>query len=252
MRAGKHDRCLSSPSEDGSKAVSYHSQVAAFILAGGNSSRMGQHKGLLDFAGVPLIVETVHLLEPLVREVVVVGSPERYVGLGLRVIRDRKIGRSDELTQGPLVGIASALRVTQTPWNLILACDLPYLSGAWIDWLLSTATASSAEVVMPQTRHGVEPLAAVYRRECVSAIDASLGRGLRKVSDALGDLRVKLIHSREWRTFDPDGRVLANMNTPADYAEARKWWATGGRDSRAPGSARSVRARKRRLIVPAS
>jgi molybdopterin-guanine dinucleotide biosynthesis protein A len=112
---------------------------------------------------------------------------------------------------------------------------LPYLSGAWIDWLLSAATESRAEVVMPQTRRGVEPLAAVYRRECVSAIDASLGRGLRKVSDAVSDLRVKLIPSREWRTLDPDNRVLTNMNTPADYAEARKWWETKGRDSRAPG-----------------
>ncbi|HXM93903.1 MAG TPA: molybdenum cofactor guanylyltransferase [Candidatus Dormibacteraeota bacterium] len=202
--------------------MKYHGQVAAFILAGGNSSRMGRDKGLLDFAGVPLIVKTVRLLEQLVCEVVVVGSPDRYVRLGLRVIRDREISRSDELNLGPLVGIASALHVTETPWNLILACDLPYLSGAWIDWLLSRATQSSAQVVMPQTTHGVEPLAAVYRRECVSAIDASLAHGFRKVSDALRDLRVELIHSREWRKFDPHGRVLTNMNTLADYAEARK------------------------------
>lgn len=226
--------------------VKYHGQVAAFILAGGDSLRMGRHKALLDFAGTPLIVETVRLLEPLMSEIVVVGSPERYAGLALRVIRDRKFGRSDERSQGPLIGIASALTVTQTPWNLILACDLPYLTGAWIDWLLFRATGSSAQVVVPRTANGVEPLAAVYRRECVSAINASLSRGVRKVSEALGDLRVELIHSREWQKFDPDGTVLRNMNTPADYAEARKWRETSRRVSRAAvRAANSVGVRKR-------
>ena len=185
---------------------------------------MGRHKALLEFAGVPLIVETARLLEPLVRRVTVVGSPERYVPLGLHAIRDQIYGR-DELSQGPLVGIASALAAAQSPWSLILACDLPYLSADWVDWLLARALQSNAQVVVPQSAYGEEPLAAVYRRECLEVIAASLKRGVRKVSDVLSALQVDLIPATEWRTFDPDGRVLTNMNTPADYAEARKWWA---------------------------
>ncbi len=63
-------------------------QVAGFILAGGASSRMGRDKGLLDFGGVPLILHTARLLESLVAEVNVVGSPSRYESLGLHVISD--------------------------------------------------------------------------------------------------------------------------------------------------------------------
>lgn len=203
-------------------------QIDGFILAGGSSSRMGQDKALLDFAGVPLIVKTARLLEALVRKVTVVGSLERYVSLGLYAIGDQIYGR-DEAKRGPLVGIASALAVAQTPWNLILACDLPYLSADWVDWLLARVQESKAQVVMPQSAHGVEPLAAVYRRACAGAIEVSLQRGVRKVSEALTDLQVELIPATEWRNCDPDGRVLTNMNTPQDYAEARKWWETQGR-----------------------
>lgn len=221
-----------------------HSQVAAFILAGGVSSRMGRSKGSLEFAGVPLIVRMVRLVEPLVREVAVVGSSERYAALGLRVIEDQSLCGPEEPSPGPLVGIATALNTSQAPWNLILACDLPYLSAVWVDWLLSRSAQSNADVLMPQTAHGVEPLAALYRRECVSLIDAALRRGVRKITEALTGLRVALIDAVEWQEFDPHGHVLTNMNTPADYEEAQKWWQANKPTKAAAREAQSLRVRK--------
>ncbi len=88
-------------------------QVAGFILAGGASSRMGRDKGLLDFSGVPLILHTARLLEPLVAEVTVVGSPARYASLGLRVVADADLtqvhDKPEKIGMGPLAGIATAL-----------------------------------------------------------------------------------------------------------------------------------------------
>lgn len=184
---------------------------------------MGRHKALLDFAGVPLIVATTRLLKALVRRVRVVGSPERYIPLGLDAIADQICGR-DESQRGPLAGIASALAAAETPWNLILACDLPYLSTDWVEWLLAKAPECRAQVVMPRSAHGDEPLAALYRRDCAGVIEAALQRGICQVSEALGNLEVELIPASQWRSVDPDGRVLTNMNTPQDYAEAQKWW----------------------------
>src|SRR5580704_8841622 len=63
--------------------VKRYPQVAGFLLAGGASSRMGRDKGLLEFGGVPLILHTARLLEPLVAEVTVVGTPRRHAALGL-------------------------------------------------------------------------------------------------------------------------------------------------------------------------
>ena len=200
-------------------------QVAAYILAGGASSRMQKDKGLLDFGGVPLIVRTARLLEPLVTGITLVGAPRRYAALGLRSIAD-KFDAEEESSQpgrGPLAGIATALAATRWPWNLILACDLPYLSAVWLDWLLSRAIRSRKQIIIPRTAGGLEPLAAVYRRECGAPIAAALARGVRKVSDAIEGLRLELVYPREWSRLDPSGLVLKNMNTPADYRQARNW-----------------------------
>jgi molybdopterin-guanine dinucleotide biosynthesis protein A len=208
--------------------VKRYRQVAGFILAGGASSRMGRDKGLLDFGGVPLILQTARLIEPLVAQVTLVGSPRRYTKLGLRVIADdvHVQSRPSSTGCGPLAGIATALGATQSPWNLILACDMPYLSAEWIDWLLSRALRSRGEAVVPRTERGIEPLAAVYRRECGAQIAAALARGARKVSDAIEELSVDHVYPREWRRIDPHGLILKNMNAPGDYREARAWWTT--------------------------
>ena len=201
-------------------------QVAAFILAGGASSRMGRDKGLLDFGGVPLIVHSARVIEPLVACVTVIGPPRRYAAMGLRAIPDQDAsGRgSKRIRRGPLAGISTALAATRLPWNLIVACDLPYLSEAWLEWLLSRAIRSRGQVVIPRTVRGLEPLAAVYRRECGAPIAAALARGARKVTDVIEELHMDVAYQREWRRLDPRALVLKNMNTPEDYDEARKWW----------------------------
>ena len=131
------------------------------------------------------------------------------------------------MVQGPLAGIASALNSTDTVWNLILACDLPYLTSEWLDWLLARATVSDRQIVMPRTAGGLEPLAAVYRRECAAPIVASLARGIRKVTDAMEEFRIEFLSEDDWRHIDSEGRILKNMNVPADYEEARRWWRSG-------------------------
>ena len=206
------------------KIAKRYDQVSAFILTGGASSRMGKAKGLLEFGGEPLILRIARTIEPLVSSVTGVGPSERYAALGLQVIEDQQFSIALERgkSPGPLAGIASALSASRTDWNLILACDLPYLSREWVGWLLARTTVSNGQIIMPRTEGGSEPLAAVYRRECAEPIIAALHRGVRKVTDATGQLRTEFVTEREWRHIDPDGRVLRNMNTPEDYEEARK------------------------------
>jgi molybdopterin-guanine dinucleotide biosynthesis protein A len=188
---------------------------------------MGREKALLDFGGVPLILHTARLLEPIVAQVTIVGSPSKYAKLGLRAIADdaRAQDGPDRPGRGPLAGIAAALTATHSRWNLIVACDLPYLSAKWLDWLLSRALRSSDEAVIPRTERGIEPLAAVYRRECGAAIAAAVARGVRKVSDAIEELHVNVVYPHQWRQIEPSELILKNMNAPGDYEEARNWWA---------------------------
>ena len=207
------------------KITKRYDQVSAFILTGGASSRMGKAKGLLEFGGEPLILRIARTIEPLVSSVTAVGPSERYAALGLQLIEDQQFGIAGERgkSPGPLAGIASALSASRTDWNLILACDLPYLSREWLDWLLARTTVSNGQIIMPRTEGGSEPLAAVYRRECVEPVISALHRGIRKVTDAMAQLRTEFVTEREWHHIDLDGRLLRNMNTPEDYEEARKW-----------------------------
>jgi molybdopterin-guanine dinucleotide biosynthesis protein A len=192
---------------------------AAFILTGGASTRMGADKALLELEGVPLLLRTANLLAPLVPSVTVVGAPERYARLGLRVVADDAPGL------GPLGGIATAVKHTTAPWNLVVACDLPYLTREWLDYLVGRALASTADAVLPQSERGDEPLCAVYHQRCASPIARALVRGVRKVTDGLADCVVEKVLPAEWKPFDSSGCLFKNMNTPEDYAAAREKFA---------------------------
>ena len=202
-----------------------HSDVAAFILAGGASSRMGSDKALMEFAGEPLIVRTARLLAPLVSRVTVIGPPGPYRRLGLQTVPDRIPGvRKVAARQGPLAGIVTALGVTSSPWNLVLACDLPYLTVEWIELLLSRAVQSNALAFLPHTPRGLEPLAAVYRREAYTALAEAFRRGVRKVTDALAMISVETIRLKDFGESEQNDLVLRNMNSPEDFISAEEWW----------------------------
>jgi molybdopterin-guanine dinucleotide biosynthesis protein A len=77
---------------------------------------------------------------------------------------------------------------------------------------------------------GAEPLCAMYRKPAEAAIREALEHGTRKVTDGLAGVRTEFIEPGEWKGFDSDGLLFKNMNSPADYAEARA--RLGGRASR--------------------
>ena len=198
--------------------MSHPNPVAGFILVGGASSRMGVNKALLEISGASLLHRTARLLQPLVTDVTVIGPPEFYSQMGLRILPDDRPGL------GPLGGIATALRVSSSPWNLIVGCDLPYLTGEWLHFLLRRALASSADALLPETARGPEPLCAIYNRRCLASILAAIERNNLKITQGLSACVVESIPQAEWKAFDSGGRLFKNMNVPADYEEARAFF----------------------------
>lgn len=197
-------------------------QVAGFVLAGGESSRMGCDKALLELAGVPMIVRMTRLMESVAGQPVIVGSPEAYRRLGLRAIRDDWPGA------GPLGAIATALRASETAWNLIVACDLPYLTKEWLEFLAERARESSADALLPMNNAGPEPLCAMYNKNCEAAVWLALDRGVRKITEGLVHVHVEYVERSEWKRFDSGGVLFKNMNSPADYETAKAHWETRG------------------------
>jgi len=188
---------------------------------------MGSDKALMEFAGEPLLVRTARLLKPLVSSVTVIGPSGPHRKFGLRIVPDKIRGnRKVAAYQGPLAGIVTALGITSTPWNLILACDLPYLTREWIEMLLARALRSHAQAFVPSTPRGLEPLAAVYRRDAYVPLAEAFRKGVRKVTDALETIPVETFALEDFGGLQCNDQVLKNMNTPEDFESAKEWWSS--------------------------
>jgi molybdopterin-guanine dinucleotide biosynthesis protein A len=189
--------------------------VSGFVLAGGRSSRMGRDKALLEIDGVTLIVRAVTLLRSVLDEATVIASKAGYESLGLRIVGDDFPGF------GPLGGIATALHISKKPWNLVIACDLPYLSKAWLEYLIERALKSEADAVVPMNVRGPEPLCAMYHKNAEQRIRTGVEGGIRKVTDSFANLHVEHLEPDEWKGFASGGPLFKNVNSPADYKEAK-------------------------------
>ena len=105
------------------------SEVSAFVLAGGQSTRMGTDKAFLDFEGKPLISRALALAKTMSSDVRILGSPEKFRAYGMVV--------EDEFpNHGPLGGIYAALRCSNADLNLILAVDMPFVESRFLQYLL--------------------------------------------------------------------------------------------------------------------
>ena len=178
---------------------------AGFVLVGGKSSRMGRDKAALPFRGRTLLEHIAAAVAEAAGSVTLVGAPERYRGLDLPVIPDSQSG------MGPLAGIHTALSASHAAWNLIVACDLPSVSGPFLKMLMETAEASGSDCLIPTSPSGYpEPLCAAYHGRCRETIGEALRRGIRKVTEGLAGLKVI-----SWNV--PEASWFRNVNTPEDW-----------------------------------
>ncbi|HXJ06837.1 MAG TPA: molybdenum cofactor guanylyltransferase [Candidatus Acidoferrum sp.] len=196
-------------------------KIAGYVLAGGGSTRFGSDKALAEFAGKPMLARIIELMRGVTKEVKVVAAPGKYAEFGAKVVEDRWPG------EGPLGGIVTALLHTQNTepgcvWNLILSCDLPFLTADWMTFLAKRAAESSAQVVLPHSSQGPEPLCAVWQTDARAAIEDQFEKGVRKVTAAIGKLKSEVLDEQDWKRFDSAGRLFWNMNTAADFEEARR------------------------------
>ncbi len=187
---------------------------AAAIIAGGRGRRLGGlDKSPLVIGGRQIIERQLAVLGQVAPHVLVVTDDHhRFRASGLRVCDDILPGA------GPLGGLHTAL--TRSPGRriLVVAGDMPFLSGAFLRHL--TVRAPHADAVVPRNAAGLQPLCAVYDRGCAEAIRARIDRGQYRLVDLVGSLRVTEVGPDEVAAFDPDGMLLFNVNTPADHAHA--------------------------------
>jgi molybdopterin-guanine dinucleotide biosynthesis protein A len=189
--------------------------VVGAVLAGGASRRIGRDKAALELNGRPLLAWVVDALRVAFEVVLVVGPSERETLVpNVPIIPDAYPG------QGPLGGIATALRHTGAGRIFVAACDMPFLSHALARYL--AALAPEAAAVVPRSERGVEPLCACYGRACLPVAEALLASGELAMTDLLARVAARIVAPEEWRAHDPVGRSLLNVNTAEEWEAARR------------------------------
>lgn len=195
--------------------------IRGFVQAGGSSTRFGTDKALVPLGGKTMLERTGELLASVCDDVTIVAPAGKYRDSPWPVLQDRWPG------QGPLGGILTALDAMQEPetpprWALILGCDMPFLTREFLAELCNRASRSSAVIVVPQSASGLEPLCACWNSSAIAGVQAAFNSGVRKVTEAMKRLPVEVLDESAWKRFDTGSRLFWNMNTPADYEEARR------------------------------
>lgn len=187
--------------------------MTGIVLAGGENRRMGKDKAFLRVAGVPLIEHVLGALRKSVERIIIVtNSPEAYAAYDALVVSDACERR------GPLTGIYSGLLRSQDDYNVVVACDMPFLNSELLTYM--TGLAGKYDVVLPKIGNFTEPLHAVYRRELLHVIEDHIKKGQQRIQNIFTGLRVRYITEKEIDRFDPLRRSFINLNTPEEYKEA--------------------------------
>jgi molybdopterin-guanine dinucleotide biosynthesis protein A len=188
------------------------STPAAAILAGGAARRFGgRDKCRLVVEGRAIIVRQIDVLAAIARPVFVVGGdPARFADLGLQVHGDLIPGA------GAIGGIYTALEVSPADRVIVVACDLPFLTPPLLRRLVELAEPRDGAWI--HGPRGVEPLVAVYQRAAAPAIRQAIDAGRFKAAGlgqilAMAELPIEAVAE-----FGPPERLLANVNTPDEYA----------------------------------
>lgn len=203
----------------------------AAILAGGQARRLGGiDKSALVVGARSILDRQLTLLGGLTRHLLIVTNDRsRVLPVDVPVVVDR-IGGA-----GALGGLYTALVEAPTEQVLVIACDMPFLTAPFLQFLVERGRNTDAAI--PRDEHGRHPLCASYARRTAPHFHARIKAGDLRIGEALMDLTVREVGPGDLAPFDPDGRLLLNVNTPEDYQRARSITAVhegaGGED---PGS----------------
>lgn len=188
--------------------------TSAAILAGGKSSRMGFDKALADFGGVPLINILIKELKKTFIDIkIIANEKEKFSNSGISVSSDKIIGF------GPLSGIHSALTGSGTEKNLILSCDMPFLSSSLFAFL-SDAAFSSTVLMMKYEGH-IQPFPGIYSKKIIPLLEnymADRKAGNKQIHDIISEFDNADLIDFSKTGFSP--QLFYNMNTYDDYLKA--------------------------------
>jgi len=191
-------------------------KAGAIILAGGQSSRMGTDKALLDFYGKTNIERVRDSLREIFTETLLVtNNQEAYRFLNLRMVSDNYLGK------GPIAGIQAGLSASTENVNFIVACDMPFLSVPLVHYLVEQI--GDNDIIVPSINGKLHPMFSVFTKSVLPEIEINIAANKLRIIDLYNNLKVKVVTEDSLREVDENlEKAFYNMNSHADYENAKK------------------------------
>ena len=192
--------------------------MTAIVLAGGKSLRLGRNKAIEQFGAKPLIQHIIDIVSQIDNDIIVVAaSRDQLPPLAPNI----KIA-IDCCNPGSaaLIGLYTGLKEADSFCSLVVACDMPYLNIELLRYIISAAEGFDA--AMPRIKNFIEPLHAVYSKNCLEPLRAQIESGNLQIFPLVKKVNVRFIEEDEINRFDPQHLSFLNVNYEHDLNKAIK------------------------------
>lgn len=183
--------------------------TTGIILAGGQATRMGRDKALVEFRGKPMIDHVISAVSAAGLETLVVGRTGPVAGVAA-------IPDIADVGGGPAVGLLTAFRHIETSDVLLVAVDQPQLRPSTVTALLTQPGAA----VVPLAGGHPQVTCALYRRESHEPLERCIAAGEMKLRRMLDHIDTTYVEEPAWSAWGEDGRSWMSLDTPQAIRDA--------------------------------
>lgn len=166
--------------------MGYKKNITGIILSGGKSTRMGEDKGLIKIKGKTFVELVIDAITPLVDKVLIISNYSVYDQFGCQRIKDA-INNS-----GPLAGLYTGLKHSESDYNLVLSCDIPLIKTHILKKIVSV-NYNNYDVVQVQSGEKTMPLIALYKKQCQALCLQLLNKNEKRLKVLVSQLNTKTI-----------------------------------------------------------
>ena len=185
--------------------------ISIILLAGGKSIRMGKDKGLIKLNGQTLLEQVLSKVEKISRNILIMSNQAGYDQFKYPVFRDIHPDK------GPIGGIYTGLTHSTTENNLVIGCDMPNLSLAFLNFILQCHK-TNFEATIPIQQERIQPLAGVYKKSCSIKLKTQIDAGIYKMIEALKVIGSNYIEiTKDMAFYSP--YLFDNLNTIEDLTK---------------------------------
>ncbi len=189
--------------------------MTGVILAGGKSIRMGKNKAFIQVEGIPIIERIHNLFTELFQEVIIVtNEKDLFSNFNSKIYSDLIPDK------GALGGLYTGIVWSSFYYSFCVACDMPFIKRSLVQYLIENV--ANEDVIIPRTKDGLQPLHAIYSKNCIDPIRRSIEEGKSKIIDIYDEVNVKIVDERNFLSFDPGRESFINVNTPEELTLLRR------------------------------